>query len=89
VTQETSCGSPPVPFRGGDQPRRPDEAMAGTLKYAAEYQRAVALRQRRNLTMAGSAHAYMPGNALKFYEWLVPRTAARFQWVRQFGSAIT
>jgi len=62
--------------------------MAGTLKYAAEYQRAVALRQRRNLTMAGSAHAYMPGNALKFYEWLVPRTAARFQWVRQFGSAI-
>jgi hypothetical protein len=20
--------------------------------------------------MAGSAHAYMPGNALKFYEWL-------------------
>jgi hypothetical protein len=42
--------------------------MAGTLKYAAEHQRAVAFRQRRNLKMAGSAHAYMPGNALKFYE---------------------
>ena len=44
--------------------------MAGTLKYAAEHQRAVALRQRRNLKMAGSAHTYMPGNALKFYECL-------------------
>jgi hypothetical protein len=27
-------------------------------------------QQRRNLKMAGSVHAYMPGNALKFYEWL-------------------
>ena len=58
MTQETSCGTPPFPFRGGEQPRRPDQAMAGTLKYAAEHQRAVALRQRRNLKMAGSAHAY-------------------------------
>jgi hypothetical protein len=59
VTRETSCGwSPPL------------KAMADTLKYAAEHQRAVAFRQRRNLKMAGSAHAYMPGNALKFYEWL-------------------
>ena len=68
MTQETSCGTPPFPFRGVEQPRRPDQAMAGTLKYAAEHQRAVALRQRRNLKMAGSAHTYMPGNALKFYE---------------------
>jgi uncharacterized protein (DUF2252 family) len=28
------------------------------------------LRQRRNLKMAGSAHAYVRGNTLKFYEWL-------------------
>jgi len=62
--------------------------VAGTLKYAAEHQRAVAFRQRRNLKMAGSAHTYMPGNALKFYEWSGTATAARFQWVRQFGSAI-
>src|SRR5579863_2570017 len=32
------------------------------------------LRRSRNLKMAGSAHAYMRGNALKFYEWL--KTAA-------------
>jgi len=36
MTQETSCGTPPFPFRGGEQPRRPDQAMAGTLKYAAD-----------------------------------------------------
>ena len=28
------------------------------------------LRQSRNLKMAGSAHAYVRGNTLKFYEWL-------------------
>jgi hypothetical protein len=41
MTQETSCGTPPFPFRGSEQPRRPDQAMAGTLKHAAEHQRAV------------------------------------------------
>jgi uncharacterized protein (DUF2252 family) len=28
------------------------------------------LRRSRNLKMAGSAHAYVRGNTLKFYEWL-------------------
>jgi uncharacterized protein (DUF2252 family) len=28
------------------------------------------LTQRRNLKMARSAHAYVRGNTLKFYEWL-------------------
>src|SRR5271154_5616019 len=32
--------------------------------------RQTALRQTRNLKMAGSAHAYMRGNTAKFYEWL-------------------
>jgi uncharacterized protein (DUF2252 family) len=32
--------------------------------------RAPALRECRNLKMAGSAHAYVRGNTLKFYEWL-------------------
>jgi uncharacterized protein (DUF2252 family) len=33
-------------------------------------QRAEPLRETRNLKMAGSAHAYVRGNTLKFYEWL-------------------
>ena len=32
--------------------------------------RAEPLRETRNLKMAGSAHAYVRGNTLKFYEWL-------------------
>src|SRR6202041_1559828 len=32
--------------------------------------RATVLGQSRNLKMASSAHAYVRGNALKFYEWL-------------------
>src|SRR5260221_12778631 len=28
------------------------------------------LSERRNLKVARSAHAYVPGNTLKFYEWL-------------------
>jgi uncharacterized protein (DUF2252 family) len=44
--------------------------MAGTLKYAAEHQRALPFANARNLKMASSAHAYMLGNAPKFYEWL-------------------
>ena len=33
-------------------------------------ERDTALQRSRNLKMAGSAHAYVRGNALKFYEWL-------------------
>jgi uncharacterized protein (DUF2252 family) len=33
-------------------------------------QRATPLRETRNLKMAGSAHAYVRGYTLKFYEWL-------------------
>jgi uncharacterized protein (DUF2252 family) len=32
--------------------------------------RSAVLRQSRDLKMAGSAHAYVRGNTLKFYEWL-------------------
>jgi uncharacterized protein (DUF2252 family) len=38
------------------------------VKSTAE--RAAALRACRNLKMAGSAHAYVRGNTVKFYEWL-------------------
>jgi uncharacterized protein (DUF2252 family) len=34
------------------------------------------LEQRRQLKMARSAHAYMRGNTLQFYDWLHTRTAA-------------
>ena len=33
-------------------------------------ERGSALRQSRNLKIAESAHAYVRGNTLKFYEWL-------------------
>jgi uncharacterized protein (DUF2252 family) len=33
-------------------------------------ERQLVLCERRHLKMAGSAHAYVRGNALKFYEWL-------------------
>lgn len=36
--------------------------------------RAVALNARRNLKMARSAHAYVRGNTLKFYDWLESAT---------------
>ena len=32
--------------------------------------RGVILQQQRNLKMARSAHAYVRGNTVKFYEWL-------------------
>jgi uncharacterized protein (DUF2252 family) len=44
--------------------------MAKTAKTTKAEDRLATLRQSRNLKMAGSAHAYVRGNALKFYEWL-------------------
>src|ERR1700730_6000617 len=38
--------------------------------YTSFNERSVVLRERRNLKMASSAHAYVRGNTLKFYEWL-------------------
>src|ERR1700681_693276 len=38
--------------------------------YVEANERSATLRETRNLKMAGSAHAYMRGNTLKFYEWL-------------------
>jgi len=38
--------------------------------YVQWNERAGSLRDTRNLKMAGSAHAYVRGNTLKFYEWL-------------------
>jgi uncharacterized protein (DUF2252 family) len=39
--------------------------------------RAGLLRQSRNLKMARSAHAYVRGNTIKFYEWLETAEAAK------------
>src|SRR6202043_697353 len=38
--------------------------------YPSFVDRSTVLRQCRNLKMASSAHAYVRGNTLKFYEWL-------------------
>jgi uncharacterized protein (DUF2252 family) len=40
-------------------------------------ERGSALRQIRNLKMAGSAHAYVRGNTLKFYEWLAAADSSK------------
>jgi uncharacterized protein (DUF2252 family) len=40
-------------------------------------ERDAALRQSRNLKMAGSAHAYVRGNTLKFYEWLTASDSSK------------
>jgi uncharacterized protein (DUF2252 family) len=44
--------------------------MAKTTDTVGVDDRGAILRQSRNLKMARSAHAYMRGNTLKFYEWL-------------------
>jgi len=45
--------------------------MKGKFKnYPSFVERSTILHQRRNLKMASSAHAYVRGNTLKFYEWL-------------------
>src|SRR5271155_2541618 len=40
-------------------------------------ERGSALRQSRNLKMAGSAHAYVRRNTLKFYEWLAAADSSK------------
>jgi uncharacterized protein (DUF2252 family) len=42
----------------------------GPSRIKSPSERAAALRQLRDLKMAGSAHAYVRGNTSKFYEWL-------------------
>jgi uncharacterized protein (DUF2252 family) len=49
--------------------------IASQIKSFSE--RPAELRQCRNLKMAGSAHAYVRGNTLKFYEWLAVSDASR------------
>src|SRR5580698_497345 len=44
--------------------------MAKKSKIAGPGKRAAVLQECRNLKMAASAHAYVRGNTLKFYEWL-------------------
>jgi uncharacterized protein (DUF2252 family) len=46
----------------GTRPRHPNADERGKV-----------LTRQRNLKMARSAHAYMRGNTLKFYEWLDAR----------------
>src|SRR6476620_5158722 len=43
---------------------------AGAHPAARFVERSTVLNQCRNLKMASSAHAYVRGNTLKFYEWL-------------------
>ena len=40
-------------------------------------ERDAALRRSRDLKMAGSAHAYVRGNTLKFYEWLAASDSSK------------
>jgi hypothetical protein len=44
--------------------------MAEKSRTTEPNERAPVLRERRNLKMAASAHAYVRGNTLNFYEWL-------------------
>src|SRR5580692_7435246 len=44
--------------------------MAEKSRTTGPNERTPVLRACRNLKMAGSAHAYVRGNTLKFYEWL-------------------
>jgi uncharacterized protein (DUF2252 family) len=50
---------------------------ARTVKMVRPAGRQSALMQRRRLKMAESAHAYVRGNTIKFYEWLNSASAAR------------
>jgi uncharacterized protein (DUF2252 family) len=43
---------------------------AKKLSFPQLEERQAVLSERRHLKMAGSAHAYVRGNTLKFYEWL-------------------
>jgi hypothetical protein len=45
------------------------------------------LNKRRNLKMARSAHAYVRGNTVKFYDWL--QVGSEFQATPPFGSVET
>jgi uncharacterized protein (DUF2252 family) len=45
--------------------------------YPSFAERSAVLRQRRNLKMASSAHAYVRGNTLKFYQWLAEANDGR------------
>jgi uncharacterized protein (DUF2252 family) len=40
-------------------------------------ERDAALRRSRDLKMAGSAHAYVRGNTLNFYEWLAASDSSK------------
>src|ERR1700692_581105 len=44
--------------------------MAKKSRTTGPHERTPVLRECRNLKMAASAHAYVRGNTLKFYEWL-------------------
>ncbi len=60
--------------------------MPGIRSYGPE-ERAAVLERQRTLKMARSAHAYVRGNTLKFYEWLEGLRAAPCRRGRRSGSA--
>src|ERR1700685_3803268 len=51
--------------------------MAKKSKTIGPNERATVLRECRNLKMAASAHAYVRGNTMKFYEWLATSDKSR------------
>ncbi|MFZ3327111.1 MAG: DUF2252 family protein [Methylocella sp.] len=54
----------------------------------SQEQRAARLAQTRNLKMARSAHAYVRGSTVKFYEWL-EASASKVPEGRRYGFAGT
>ena len=46
------------------------------MKTPAPRRRATVLENRRTLKMARSAHAYVRGNTVQFYEWLAASPVA-------------
>src|SRR5438477_1581347 len=51
--------------------------MADKSRTTGPNERMPVLRECRNLKMAASAHAYVRGNTLKFYEWLAAADKSR------------
>src|ERR1700744_3458890 len=72
ITQPSQTGTLPIPGCCICEPGRTAATHMTTPKDRgpAHKRRPVILAERRNAKMARSAHAYMRGNTVKFYEWL-------------------
>jgi uncharacterized protein (DUF2252 family) len=63
--------------------------MKKTLSATRPQDRRAVLSQRRGLNMARSAHAYVRGNTLQFYEWLASATGKLLPQVPLSGFVAT